>query len=216
MGLARNVTDKNGGNTCVTDGLNPGVPNCFGETQFCICLFITQFCIRPFITLLGVEAMQITHWGRVTHICVVELTIIGSDNGLSPERRQAIIWTNAGILLIGPSGTNFTDILIGIKKINSRKCTWTCRLRNGVHLSRPQCDNWMSCLSPGRWYYLVCMFGCPLLVIHNSGIRDKMAAIFQTIYSKAFSWIIMFKFRLIFHWNLFPRVQLIISQRWFR
>ena len=31
--------------------------------------------------------------------------IIGSDNGLSPVRRQAIIWTNAGILLIGPLGT---------------------------------------------------------------------------------------------------------------
>ena len=38
---------------------------------------------------------------RVTHICVDNLTIIGSDNGLSPGRRQAIIWTNAEILLIG-------------------------------------------------------------------------------------------------------------------
>ena len=53
-----------------------------------------------------------SHWGRVTHICVVDLTIIGSDNGLSPGRRQAIIWTNAGILLIGPLGTNFSEILI--------------------------------------------------------------------------------------------------------
>ena len=43
----------------------------------------------------------LTHWGRVTHICVNKLTIIGSDNGLSPGRRQAIIRTNAGILLIG-------------------------------------------------------------------------------------------------------------------
>ena len=40
------------------------------------------------------------HWGRVTHICVSKLTIIGSDNGLSPGRRHAIIWTNARILLI--------------------------------------------------------------------------------------------------------------------
>ena len=52
---------------------------------------------------------HITHLGRVTHICVSKLTIIGSDNGLSPERRQAIIWTNAGILLIGPLGTNFSE-----------------------------------------------------------------------------------------------------------
>ena len=56
----------------------------------------------------------LTHWGRVTHICVSNLTIIGPDNGLSPGRRQAIIWTNAGILLIGPWGTNFSEILIGI------------------------------------------------------------------------------------------------------
>ena len=36
----------------------------------------------------------------LTHICVSKLTIIGSDNGLSPGRRQAVIWTNTGILLI--------------------------------------------------------------------------------------------------------------------
>ena len=47
------------------------------------------------------------HWGRVTHICVSELTIIGSVNGLSPGRRQAIIWNNDGLLLIEPLGTNF-------------------------------------------------------------------------------------------------------------
>ena len=38
-------------------------------------------------------------WGRVTHIYVSKLTIIGSDNGLSPGRQQqANIWANAGIL----------------------------------------------------------------------------------------------------------------------
>ena len=57
---------------------------------------------------------DLTHWGRVTHICVDNLTIIGSDNGLSPGQRQAIIWTNAVILLIGPLGTNFSEILIKI------------------------------------------------------------------------------------------------------
>ena len=51
-----------------------------------------------------------THWGRVTHICASKLTIIGSDNGLSPSRHQAIIWTNAGILLFGPLWTNFSEI----------------------------------------------------------------------------------------------------------
>ena len=42
-----------------------------------------------------------THWGQVTHIWVRKLTIIDSDNGLSPVRSQAIIWTNAEIILIG-------------------------------------------------------------------------------------------------------------------
>ena len=63
----------------------------------------------------------LTHWGRVTHICVGKLTIIGSDNGLSPGRRQAIIWTNAGILLIGPLATNFSEILIRIQKFSFKK-----------------------------------------------------------------------------------------------
>ena len=61
------------------------------------------------------KGLLLTHWGRATHICIGNLTIIGSDNGLSPDRRQSIIWTNAGILLIGPLGINFNEILIGIQ-----------------------------------------------------------------------------------------------------
>ena len=48
----------------------------------------------------------------MTHICVGNLTIIGSDNGLLPGRHQAIIWTNGGILLIEPLGTIFSEMLI--------------------------------------------------------------------------------------------------------
>ena len=62
--------------------------------------------------LSGTFSFYLTHWGRVTQICVGKLIIIGSDNGLSPGRRQAIIWTNAGILLIGSLGTNFSEISI--------------------------------------------------------------------------------------------------------
>ena len=47
-------------------------------------------------------------WGRVTHICFGNLPIIGSDNGLSPGRCQAIIWTNAGITLKNKLHWNFT------------------------------------------------------------------------------------------------------------
>ena len=71
------------------------------------------------------------YWGRVTHICVSKLTIIGSDNGLSPGRCQAIIWTNAGILLIGPLGTNFNETSIEIHTFSFKK----------IHLK----------LSSGKW-----------------------------------------------------------------
>ena len=64
---------------------------------------------------------DLTHWGRVTHICVSRLTIIGSDNGLSPGRCQAIIWTNAGILLIPTLGTNFSEILSTIHTFSFKK-----------------------------------------------------------------------------------------------
>ena len=39
------------------------------------------------------KSQNLTHWGRVMDICVSDLTSIGSDNGLSPGRRQAIIKT---------------------------------------------------------------------------------------------------------------------------
>ena len=62
--------------------------------------------------------MTLTHWGRVKS---VNKTIMDSDNGLSPGRRQVIIWTNAGILLIGPLGTNFSEILIEIQTFSLTK-----------------------------------------------------------------------------------------------
>ena len=83
------------------------------------------------VTLFSV----LTHWGRVTHICVGKLTILGSDNGLSPGRHQAIVWTNAGILLIGPLGTNSTEILIKILEFSFKKM----RLKLSSAKWRPFC-----------------------------------------------------------------------------
>ena len=105
------------------------------------------------ILKLHTNIPKLTHWGRVTHICVGKLTIIGSDNGLSPERRQAIIWTNAGILLIGPLGTNFNEILIGIQtfslkkirlKMSSAKC---CSFRLGLNVLK-------------HWLLVLILFRC--------------------------------------------------------
>ena len=79
----------------------------------------------------------LTDWGRVTHICVSKLTIIGSDNGLSPGRRQAIIWTNTGILLIWPLGTNAGEILIEIHIFSFKKIHLEMSSAMSAILSRP-------------------------------------------------------------------------------
>ena len=80
--------------------------------------------IRPVrhhsLTWINAEAL-LTHWGQETHICVSNLAIIGSDNGLSPGRHQAIIWSNAGILLIGPTGTNTGEFSIGTQTFSFTK-----------------------------------------------------------------------------------------------
>ena len=57
----------------------------------------------------------------VTHKCVGNLTIIGSDNGLSPGRCQTIIWTNAVILLIEPLRTYFREMLTEIQPFSFKK-----------------------------------------------------------------------------------------------
>ena len=58
-----------------------------------------KFLSNPGYWLLVIQVMacRITHWGRVTHICVGNINIIGSDDGLAPSMRQAIILTNAEI-----------------------------------------------------------------------------------------------------------------------
>ena len=70
---------------------------------------------------------------------VGELTIIVLDNGLAPGRHQAIIWTNAGILLIGPYGTNFSEISIEI--LTSSLTTMSLKVSSAAILSQPQCVN---------------------------------------------------------------------------
>ena len=106
----------------------------FNQRRYDIkCKWIWYFC-QPNSAHNG-----LTHWGRVAHICVSKLTIIGSDNGLLPGRRQAIIWANAVILLVRPMGTNFTEILIEIElfsfmkvplKMSSGKCRPFCLCLN--------------------------------------------------------------------------------------
>ena len=87
-------------------------------------------------------ANVLTHWGRVMHICIGNLNIIGSNNGLWPSRHQAIIWTNAGILLVGPLGTNFSEISIEILIFSFKKKHFESVVSEMVAiLSQPQCVN---------------------------------------------------------------------------
>ena len=96
-----------------------------GTALFSVLLFVWVWFWRHIILSLQkytcITTVLLTHWGRVTHICVSKLAIIGSDKDLSPGRGQAIIWTNAGILLIGPFGTNFSEILIEIHIFSLKK-----------------------------------------------------------------------------------------------
>ena len=83
----------------------------------------------------------------MTHVCISNLPIIGSDNGLSPGQRQAIIWTKAGILLIGPLGTNFSEIVIVILTFSFMK----------MHFKMSSVKWWSFCLSLNvltHWYSL--------------------------------------------------------------
>ena len=111
--------------------------------------------------------IQLTHWGRVTHICVGNLTIIGSDNGLSPGRRQAITWTNVGILLIGTLGTNFSEMLIEIHTFSFKK----------IHLK----------MSSGKWRPF-----CPGLNVlkdFHMHIMDSHSYIWKFSTTKKMRWI---------------------------
>ena len=71
----------------------------------------------------------------MAHLCVGNLTIIGSDNGLAPGRHQAIIWTNSGILLIGTLETNFSEISIEMQPFSFTKM----RLKVSSAKWRPFC-----------------------------------------------------------------------------
>ena len=77
--------------------------------------------IKKILTGLEISKVEVWHTGKylglsmyLTHLpqCISESVSIGSDNGLSPIRRWAIFWSNAGLPSNGPLGTNFSGILI--------------------------------------------------------------------------------------------------------
>ena len=91
-------------------------------TEICVTIsWWVKIFKRCSIITFSLFKAALTHWGRVTHIYISNRTITGSDKGLSPVWCQPIIWTNAGILLIGLLQRNFREILIDILKFSFRK-----------------------------------------------------------------------------------------------
>ena len=125
----------------------------------------------------------LTHPGRVTHICVSNLTIIGSYNGLSSGRRNAKLLSeqNAAILLIGTLGTNRNSYIF-IQENASEYIVWTM----AAILSRPQ---YVKPVNPipyavhpknyarGSWYAVYCCAQADfthILQRYSSGIETIM------------------------------------------
>ena len=130
----------------------------------------------------GTGYNELTRWGPETHICVSKLTTINSDNGLSPGRRQTIIWANAGILLIGPMGTNFSEIVIKIYAFSLKKMH--CKMLSGKW--------WPYCLSLNVLSHLFCTQSL-FLYIHidvrtNWPILQLFSITFSRSYSQGFYW----------------------------
>ena len=92
---------------------------------FFVCFFLFFFGggypFNGWIQLLAILVRCINSLRPGQYICVSKLTIISSDNDLSPGRRQAIIWTNAGVSLTDHLGTNFSEILIKIYTFSFKK-----------------------------------------------------------------------------------------------
>ena len=131
-------------------------------------LFITSHsrimnsCVTMTMEWSYVTTHNLTHWGRVTHICISKLPTIGSDNGLSPGRHQAIIWTNAGILLFGPLGSNFSEILIAIDTFSFKKM----HLKLSSAKWRPFCLglNVLNVMTQDESILILWDFSCHLLI----------------------------------------------------
>ena len=102
--------------------------------------------------------------------------IIGSDNGLAPTNRQAIFLSNGGILLIGPLGTNFSEIIIEIYTFSFKKMHLECRLQNGGHFASHQCANHalisvnLICYKRPLVGYIYAVY--PIKYIHHVVLKD--------------------------------------------
>ena len=97
-------------------------------------------------------------------------------------RRQAIIWANDGILLIGPLETNFSEISSEISEIEIHTFSF-----NKMHMK----------MSSGKWRRF-----CLGLYVLTYWSLIKMVDILQVAVPRAFSWRLIFVFWLHFLWGV--------------
>ena len=131
--------------------------------------------LRYGYTNQNMNLTPLTLWDRVTHIYVGTNTNIGSDNGLSPGRRQAIIWTNAG-LLIGPLATNFSEILIEILAFSFKNALEDDVCEMACILSRSQCVKQMGswCCKPLNHLYACIRLFMPIIFTRPKKFNAKI------------------------------------------
>ena len=77
--------------------------------------------------------LKMVHFRKSSPPQWVNWVSIGSGNGLFPNQHQAITWTNVDLWSIGPSWTNFSEILIKIQQLSHEKKNWKCYLQYGRH-----------------------------------------------------------------------------------
>ena len=115
----------------------------------------------------------------MTHICVSNLTVTCSDKGFSPGRREAIIWNNVGILLIGPLGINFCEIFIVINSCSLKKM----HLKKSSAKWRPFCPG-----SRQEAYVLQCIacnHYCDVIIGTMASQITRLTIVYSTVYSDA-------------------------------
>ena len=162
----------------------------------------------------------LTHWCQVMHIASSNLTIIGSDNGLSPGWHQAIIWTNAGILLIWTLGKNFSDIVSKIHtfslkkmllKMLSTKCQFSESHSSEFALQLRECKSYFSLFEWKQKLNLmsgvhdkvyICLFGTETFSI--TSLAETLEHLLWHLYcSTGESWFWHWGTVLLWHWDIY-------------
>ena len=170
--------------------------------------FVNASCVSMCVKLRAVQKV-LTHWGQVTHICVSNLTIIGSDNGLSPGGHQPNHYLH--------QHWNIVNWILGNKLQWNIQWEISSFWKMAAVLSQPLCvlnyvlfrkcycrHSFVQNLIFAAWYLVHesedLIYRCHL------AHWNRMVAIFLMIFSNPFSWMQMHEFRLKFHWSVFPSV----------